>query len=69
MYPVETLQHLLKIDVNIIFPPAPKFLSDLFPSGFPAEIPFPLLFFPVRATDPAHRTLLNFITLLIFHYR
>ena len=39
--------------------------SGLFPSGFTTRIMYPLLLFPIRATWPAHLTLLDLITVII----
>jgi hypothetical protein len=39
--------------------------SGLLPSGFPIKILYAFLFSPIRATCPAHRTLLDLIILII----
>jgi hypothetical protein len=39
--------------------------SSLFPCGFPTNILYEFLFFPIRATFPAHLILLDLIILII----
>jgi len=40
------------------------FPSGLFPTGFPTEILYAFLIYPMPATCPTHYILLNFITLM-----
>jgi hypothetical protein len=39
--------------------------SDLLPSGFPTNNLYTFIFFPIRATCPAHLIFLNLIILII----
>jgi hypothetical protein len=57
-----TPSSLLKIRLNIILPLRPGLPNGLFPSGVPTNTLCTPLYFPIRATCPAHLILLNFTT-------
>ena len=54
--------HFLKINRNIISHLRLGSSSALFPSGFLTKILYTSLLFPIRATCPSHRILLDVIT-------
>ena len=67
----------LKMHLNIIFPSTPGLPCCLLLSGFPTKTLYTPLLFPICATCPTHRILLDFITRTIlgnkyrslsFHY-
>jgi hypothetical protein len=53
------IQFILFIHLGLVLP------SGLFPSGFPISILYVFLFYPIRATRPAHLILLDLIILII----
>jgi len=55
-----------KINYSIIFPFVPLSYELSFPSGFPTNILYAYLIFPVCTTCPSHLTLLDLITPIIF---
>jgi len=57
--------HVLKIHFNIILPPMPRFPSGLLPLGLPTKTWNAFLLSLIHTTQPAHLTLLNFITRIL----
>jgi hypothetical protein len=60
-----TRSHFSGIHFNIIHHLRLGLRCGLFPLGFPTKILYALLLSPIRATHPAHLSLLGFITQMI----